>query len=578
MHGVFFDISFQPFSHTLRWFQSKLKPLSFPKSVSEPVTNWLSKRGRMAVDYDHRDAILNAQASPAHSVSVLLRPLKGAGRFCDHVLGVLGNHVSFVQRDAAQPQSEPLVSTQDLYIRWAQLVSVILELSVLNSMMAESVGWWVSQRPETDRDEAWTTVVSDFQENLTEAMAQLGIGSLTRDMEDVATVRTRFVTLTGNLPPVTEQIGDQPWPSFDSVRGTQASVESVPAPIRPLISQKISLSFALLPFWGRVLALKHYGVLAGSLQVVARYFRAVFPSDSSTVFARLGPLVSQYYTPPTCRDGGESNAHRQLNRALTHVALLVAQAKALQEVVNSFDRPGLVLPFMPEGYLGTDSSYPANVMAHQSQNFPHVATGQWVLSPLGGLPPPPPGLNPPQSGTNPAMGMQFLNNQLKDKESKYRMPDKGAPQRQWEDWFSRVSALPTLYSGLSAQLVIPALLGHISTDDGRILGWQEISQEAQASSKSVSLEMFLTHVRRQVLPVGTSRKSAAHQLDRITKKPLALSDCQALSIKLQQLFRLLYPISSDEVEPITRLHAMRSVHVMLNAIKHVAPGTAQVHS
>ena len=125
MHGVFFDISFQPFSHTLRWFQSKLKPLSFPKSVSEPVTNWLSKRGRMAVDYDHRDAILNAQASPAHSVSVLLRPLKGAGRFCDHVLGVLGNHVSFVQRDAAQPQSEPLVSTQDLYIRWAQLVSVI---------------------------------------------------------------------------------------------------------------------------------------------------------------------------------------------------------------------------------------------------------------------------------------------------------------------------------------------------------------------------------------------------------------------------------------------------------------------
>lgn len=527
----------------------------------------------MAVDEDHRNAILNAQALPAHSVSVLLRPLRGAGRFCDHALGVIGNHVTFGQRDPSQPQSEPLANTQDFYVRWAQLVSVILELSVLNTMMAESIGWWVQQRPGDGQEDAWTKVCAELEENLTESMAQLGIGSLTRDMEDVLTVRTRFAALMGNLPPATEQVGDQPWPSFDSVRGTQVPIEGVPPPIRPFISQKISISYALLPLWGRVLALKHYGVLAGNLQVVARYLRAVFPADSSTVFLRIGPLVSQYYTPTTYRDGGESNANRQINRALTHVALLVAQAKALQEVVNSFDQPGLALPFMPEGYLGTDSTFPANVMAHQNQNFPHVATGQWVLSPLGSTPPPPSEHNPPQSGTNPAMGMQFLNTQLKDKESKYRMPDKGASQRQWEDWFSRISALPTLYSGLSAQLVIPALLGHISTDDGRILGWQEISQEALASSKSISLEMFLTHIRKQVLPVGTSRKSAAHQLDRLTKKPLALSDCQALCIKLQQLFRQLYPINSDEVEPVTRLHAMRSVHVMLDAIKHVTPGT-----
>jgi hypothetical protein len=527
----------------------------------------------MAVDYDHRDAILNAQASPAHSVSALLRPLQGAGRFCDHALGILGSHVTFGQRDPSQPQSEPLANSDDFYVRWAQLVSVVLELSMINTMMAESIGWCISQCPEAEREAAWTQVCVDFEENLTESMAQLGIGSLTRDMEDVPTVRSRFMALMGNLPPASEQIGDQPWPSFDSVKETQVPVEGVPPPIRPLVSQKLSISYALLPLWGRVLALKHYGVLAGNLQVVARYLRAIFPADSSTVFLRIGPLVSQYYTPPTCQDGGESNAFRQIHRALTHAALLVAQAKALQEVVNGFDKPGLQLPYVPRYPSGTDSALPANALTHQLQHFPHVATGQWILCQPGGAPARPPGLSLPQSGTNPAMGMHFLNNQLKDKESKYRMPDKGAPQRQWEDWFSRVSALPRLYSGLSAQLVIPALLGHISTDDGRILGWQEISQEANASSKSVSLEMFLGHIRKQVLPVGTSRKAAAHQLDKITKKPLALSDCQALCIKLQQLFRQLYPINSDEVEPVTRLHAMRSVHVMLDAIKHVTPGT-----
>ena len=91
-----------------------------------------------------------------------------------------------------------------------------------------------------------------------------------------------------------------------------------------------------------------------------------------------------------------------------HVALLVAQAKALQEVVNGFDQPGLPLPFMPEGYLGTDSAFPANVMAHQIQNFPHVATGQWVLSPLGGAPPWTPRTQSPSVRYEPCNGNAFL--------------------------------------------------------------------------------------------------------------------------------------------------------------------------
>ena len=120
------------------------------------------------------------------------------------------------------------------------------------------------------------------------------------------------------------------------------------------------------------------------------------------------------------------------------------------------------------------------------------------------------------SGILSSMGMQFLNNQLKDKDSKYRMPLKNAAEKQWEDWFDRVEQLPQLYPGLSAQLVIPALLGHVSAEDGRILGWHEVSREAHAKGETVSL-------LQNSLPMSESKCSQLAQHVRV--QPLSFRLC-----------------------------------------------------
>ena len=77
---------------------------------------------------------------------------------------------------------------------------------------------------------------------------------------------------------------------------------------------------------------------------------------------------------------------------------------------------------------------------------------------------------------------------------------------------------------------------------------------------------FLAYVRKQVLPAGTARKNAATELENLTAKPYVLEDCQALRTKLQQLFRQLYPLNSEESEPITRLRAMRQVHLGMEVL------------
>ena len=160
---------------------------------------------------------------------------------------------------------------------------------------------------------------------------------------------------------------------------------------------------------------------------------------------------------------------------------------------------------------------------------------------------------------------------MKNKDSIYRMPSVSASEKLWNDWFVRVSEFSKNYPLLSAQLIIPVLVGHIGSQDGRILGWQEASHELSVGNKQFTLSQFLSYVRELVLPTGTARKVAAKELEALTLKPFVMEDCLALSTKIQQLFRTIYPPQTGESEPITRLKAIISVHNMLEVIDRSRP-------
>jgi hypothetical protein len=510
--------------------------------------------------------ILDATGAPVRSLSVLLSSIsQGLGGFAESTINVLSQHTQFQGVDVSLDIDAPLRSEEDFLPRWLRVLTLQVEIGLSASILADSLHVAVESLPEDQRDNKYAQLSDDFSDLFLEAASNLRLGCFFAVPESQDVIRQRFRAALGNLPlpdVAPPQEGSQ-WPHFGTPQAGQADVASLSPPLLPLISEKVKFAYAMLPFLGRVLALKVFGVLDGSLLRVSRYLRNIHATTQT--FDRISPSVNEYFTPPACQDGGESNASRQLRRSMAHASLLTAMLKAMQQLANEFfsANPGIPQPFQPAQYSGGPPEAAIQILTHHMNNFVHVEHS-WVFKPVNWVPPP---STPAASGATSAMGMQFLNTQLKDKDSKYRMPAKNASQKQWEDWFERVKSLPDLYAGLSAKLIIPALLGHISVEDGRILGWHEIAKEAQASSSDLSLDQFLSHVRKQVLPAGTARKFAATALQNLSVKPANMADCQALSTKLQQLFRQLYPVTSDESEPITRLNAMRLVHVMLDTLK-----------
>ena len=92
------------------------------------------------------------------------------------------------------------------------------------------------------------------------------------------------------------------------------------------------------------------------------------------------------------------------------------------------------------------------------------------------------------------------------------MPDIKAPQQHWEDWFQRIGALPIMYKGIPASIVVPALITNVRADDARIYGWQETILNADQKGQTLGLTDFLTHVKKLVIPTGVARKEAAQEL------------------------------------------------------------------
>jgi hypothetical protein len=164
-----------------------------------------------------------------------------------------------------------------------------------------------------------------------------------------------------------------------------------------------------------------------------------------------------------------------------------------------------------------------------------------------------------------ADGMRFLEAQMRNKFTNYRMPKVGSPQQDWVHWFATVENFVQMFPTPHA-IVIENLTTGVAIDDVRIYGWKSRCERYATELQPWGVPEFLAHIRQQVLSTVTTRKAAWEELQALEHQYTDLSDCIALGTKLRKLYQQIYDTTSTEVEPVSRLQCIRSIHALLNML------------
>ena len=162
-------------------------------------------------------------------------------------------------------------------------------------------------------------------------------------------------------------------------------------------------------------------------------------------------------------------------------------------------------------------------------------------------------------------GMRFLESQMRNKSSNYRMPKAGSAQQDWLHWCTTVENFISMFP-TPHQIVIENLTTGVADDDVRIYGWKARCERYALEQKKWGVPEFLSHVRGQVLSTVTTRKAAWEELQALERDYTELSDCIALSTRLRKLYQQIYDVTSTEVEPISRLHCIRRIHALMTML------------
>lgn len=167
-------------------------------------------------------------------------------------------------------------------------------------------------------------------------------------------------------------------------------------------------------------------------------------------------------------------------------------------------------------------------------------------------------------------GWSFLITSLKVPNSKFRLPDKSAPQCEWQDWKQTLLQFDKQWYVETASS-IQAILANVKNTDTRVHGWSEISNKYFRRNEPVSMAKFVDHVLRQVICTVTTRKTAWAQLQTLSKTFKSINDCHVLSVKLQQLLADIFPSSSWtsdlEAAPCTHRDIVLVVYQLTIAMK-----------
>jgi uncharacterized membrane protein YgcG len=168
-------------------------------------------------------------------------------------------------------------------------------------------------------------------------------------------------------------------------------------------------------------------------------------------------------------------------------------------------------------------------------------------------------------------GWIFLNNALKMPNSKFRLPEKSAPQLEWQDWKANLLQFDKQWFVETASS-IQTILANVKNTDVRVHGWAEISNKAFRSGEPLDMAKFVDHVLRQVICTVTTRKTAWSQLQSLHKNLKNVTDCHVLSVKLQQLLADIFPSSTwtsdSEAAPCTHREIVLAVHQLTIAMKN----------
>lgn len=402
---------------------------------------------------------------------------------------------------------------------------------------------------------------------------QLNVAAVLEEQHETpATLQTRWLAALSDLH--RDGRDDQ---EYVDLREGMSTLNAV---FWPLLHRETAFLFKALPVNGRALYLRCMLSLAeSSATQVTNAFREQNPVDEVT--SRPSQLEQNTTLSPDCTDGGEDNLLRHYRRwnylASISIAVVAGVQAALlaakHEHNNASDPdPAESLRFVesPDEPL-PDGQQPEYVqyieLAVETLEQEHVFLGDgWIVSTPGmraqvSLP-----VNP-TARSDKSDGIRFLTSAMSNSQSVYRMPRTDDAQRVWESWFEKVLALQHMFKDLPAQLSIPMLTGTLKTDDRRIYGWHDIVVAMNHANQQPTLQQFVAHVKTQVLATNTTRREAKLELDCLVTDFSGIPDCSALKTKLKQLWAQLYPPDTDEVEPMTKLAAMKQVFALLMAIR-----------
>jgi hypothetical protein len=512
--------------------------------------------------------LLDADFPSVHNTSVITESLEAAGGWCKIVQGTL---CEVERTEFITGLDLSVIGSDEDSFRYQleHIAMIVTDTGLATSMIAANCFAAIEHQPLLVRAQSFSTLSNYYYSQLQSFLSQFEMDFLF-SVEETALVRAqRFGASIGKL--LVREMDEPYWPinlnPLEPETAIPPSFDEDHMGSLAMFGERLAASVMNLPPLGRLLQLKlaqivHY---RNSVEMTG-YFNAAFVTGA----AFTGPTASlqSYFMDVSLKDGKDSNAERLLRRFSYLAVLRTCQTLAFQRTLENLRNLISV-----ENLLAVDatkfsfSDFSSNcgialrVVENLVKETRHPVTKTWVFTSIGK------DRLASKKGTDAVHALHFLNAQMKDKTSLYHMPDFKAPQKNWDDWFSRIASLKTTYTDINDSVVIPMLLSHLRVDDKRILGWSEACKEAESFNKILLLEDFLSHVKRLVIPTGTLRRDAAKQLLQITTKPFHIADCQTLGSKILLLFRALYPPNSDEVEPLSRITAMKHVHSMLQKLK-----------
>ena len=448
---------------------------------------------------------------------------------------------------------------------WVRALWIINAGCILFAALGKELGKAMAALPAGSQElniRLTNNIWKGVQDELQNVVGELQLGGLFFKSESVDNIRLRFRQNCMNLP--------------DPVFGEDESADKYPtlwdnmdiSKCHKALVGRVSFLYISLPVAGRVLyhkVIKAYGRDGQRAITLLDRAKPELAGQTSILEAEYG--MAGY------GEGGTSNLPRRVHHACCLSNIVVAMLKGLENGITNARADAPALNTVWEGcpapvFRGENAG--AIVMeeiirvavSQMINEASHPITGEWNLEiPGKGL------TSPADIRSDKSDGIGFLTNQLKMEHSTYRMPKVGAPQRTWEDWFGKIKGLNTMFTQLPDKVVIASLVGPIKTDDRRIFGWNDLVLEQSASATDPTLSQFLAHVRKQVLSNNTTRRAAAHELQALKDQYSGYSDCMELQTKIKQLWQQLYPPEQDgvplELEPITRLLALRTVHHFL---------------